>query len=349
MMRLVLLPALAAASPATDAELTELIREAKFSPCTGHACEKPDMTYERIQKSQPGYQWDDNGGYCGSWAIQRAAMSKGAWISQQQVRDHTSPSPGAPASHDNEILSPNIDEALQNLKLKADHFDYRNAPTPQQDAYFKWLKGQLVQNSSVVWMIMWNGATYPAYDMKLPEGVHGHIEPVIGIQSNHPLTDTTVYDDDVFVHYNDNGDNVIYKPVATLSGDWSPGGRAQCHSGSSYCIGPYGYGWAVQGFLDEREGVPLSLKVDPFEREPDYRRHQSPIQLTGTLTAEQLSVGSQYSIYRWDSVGEAFTYSEEYKISIFTASKDMFVFEDPKTFSNDGTTYYRCVESDVMV
>jgi len=349
MLRLFLLPALLSVSEA-DSKLADLIQEAKFSPCSdGRACKKPNMKYEQIQKSQPGYQWGDNGGYCGSWAIQRAALAKGAWISQQQVRDHTSPSPGAPSSHDNEILSPNIDEALTNLKLKAEHFDYRHETTPQQNAYFKWLKGQLVQNRTVVWMIMWSGSSYPAYNMVLPEGVHGHIEPVIGIQSNHPLTDETVYEDDVFVHYTDGSDSTIYKQVSTLSGDWSPGSRSQCQSGSSYCIGPYGYGWALQGFSDSRDAVQLSLKVDPWEREPDYRRHESAIQLKGTVTAEDLKVGLRYSIYRWDTVDEAFTYNDEYKITTFVPEASTFVFEDPKTFSNTGTTYYRCVESNIAL
>ena len=76
--------ALLSASPTTAANLTELIHAAKFSPCTadnGTACVKPAAaTYERIQKSQPGYQWPDNGGYCGSWASQRAFLSLGARV-----------------------------------------------------------------------------------------------------------------------------------------------------------------------------------------------------------------------------------------------------------------------------
>ena len=345
-MMLAILPVVAAVAQVPD--LAETIHAAKFAPCTGGACEKPDMKFERIQDVQPGFQWPDNGGYCGSWSVQRAALTKGAWISQQQVRDHTSPSPGAPASHDNEILSPNIDEALQNLKLKHEGFDYRTAPVPQQPAYFKWLKSQLVQNRTVVWMIMWNGQSYPAYDMKVPEGVHGHVEPVIGIQSNHPLTDGNVYDDDVFVHLTDNSDDMVYKRVSTLSGDWSPGGKAECQRGSTYCIGPYGYGWAVEGFLgDERKGaVPLSLAIDPWEREPDYRKHEAPITLKGKVTAKRLSAGSRYEIYRWDSVDEAFEYKAAFRRTTFTARSDTFVFEDAKPFWNNGTTFYRCVPAD---
>ena len=80
---------------------------------------------------KPGYQWDDAGGYCGSWAVQRATLAKGAYISQQQVRDHTSPGGG----HDNEILSTNIVEALTNLKLSFEGFDFQTTPLPQQPAY----------------------------------------------------------------------------------------------------------------------------------------------------------------------------------------------------------------------
>merc|ERR1719329_495496 len=89
--------------------------------CTngGDLCTKQDMKYEKIIPSQPGFQWDDAGGDCGSWAVQRATLTKGAWISQQQVRDHTVPGGG----HDNEILSTNIVTALKNLHLDFEGFD----------------------------------------------------------------------------------------------------------------------------------------------------------------------------------------------------------------------------------
>ena len=65
------------AAQGKDADVAERIAAAKFSPCTGneHACAKPSMKYERVVSSQPGFQWIDNGGYCGSWAIQRAAVA----------------------------------------------------------------------------------------------------------------------------------------------------------------------------------------------------------------------------------------------------------------------------------
>jgi len=337
MMRLLLLPCLGAALPELD--VLEQIKAAQSSNRY-----ESDMKYELILKSQPGQQFNDHGGYCGSWSIGRTMLTKGAYISEQQVRDHASPAPGAPASHDNEILSSNIDAALLNLKIKAEGFDYRNMPLPQQEAYFKWLKQQLAAGNPVVWMIMWSGSRYPAYDMKVPEGVHGHIEPVIGIQSNHPLTDDVVYDDDVVVHYDDNGLDTIYKPISELPGNWSAGSRSHC-PGGFYCIGPYAYGWAMHGFLDEQQGMPLSLSISPWQSEPNTRAGEEAIYLTGTLTATGLTVGSQYDIYRWNTVAEAFTYSDKYKIKTFTSLDDSFVFQDPEAFASNSTTYYRCVES----
>merc|ERR1719230_1964899 len=136
--------------------------------CATGLCEKPERKYEWIADIQPGYQWNDAGGYCGSWAVQRATLGKGAWISQQQVRDHTSPGGG----HDNEILSTNIEEALKNLKISFEGFDYLHEPLPQQDAYAKWLKKQLVAGNAVAWMILWSGQSYPIYGLKPPAGMY---------------------------------------------------------------------------------------------------------------------------------------------------------------------------------
>jgi hypothetical protein len=357
MMRLLLLPLLGSALP-ENPEIRSLIEQALSGngvPCTSKECQKQDMPYERIMKSQPGIQWMDHGGYCGSWAIQRTTLARGAWISQEQVRAHSFNAGG----NDNEILAGNIEQALKNLKIKAEAWDWKGTPMPQNtpDKYFKWLKKQLVSGNPVVWFIMWNGENYPLYHLKAPDGVYGHIEPVIGIQSNHPLTDEGYYDDDVVVHYNDAGTTTYYKTFESLPGNWSgkngdPGrcqNRADIHR---QCIGPASFGYAHLGFLDEAEGMPLSLAIQPWEQEPDTRTGSSPNKIQGTLTAEGLSSGATYDIYRWDTTKDAFTYSDQYKITSFTAQKDVHVFEDPKPFESNSATYYRCVKasgSDVVV
>ena len=47
----------------------------------------------------------------------------------------------------------------------------------------------------------------------------------------------------------------------------------------------------------------MALDAHPWEREPDFRRHEKPIQLTGTVTAEGLRAGTRYSfqINLWHS------------------------------------------------
>lgn len=311
--------------------------------CGKGLCEKPETEYEWIADVQAGFQWDDAGGYCGSWATQRAVLGKGAWFSQQQVRDHTSPCGG----HDNEILSCNIEEAWTNLKLDFEGFDFQNTTLPQTKAYFSWLKTQLAEHHTVAWMIMWSGQSYPIYDLTPPAGMYGHVEPVIGIQSNHPLNDTTVYDDDVVVHLTDGGLSKVHRPITSLPCEWKGvNEKADCGE-YSYGVGnPYGFGWAVKGFAqDEKPYLTATLHVQPWMKEPDTRSGEKPTKLKGTLTAIDLEEGMKYDIFRWDTVDEAFTYSDEYKKTSFTATSDSYVFEDDESFESDGTTYYRVVKA----
>ena len=311
--------------------------------CDGGHCDTPNLAYQWAADIQPGYQWGDAGGYCGSWATQRAVLASGAWISQQQVRDHTS----SCGPNDEEILSCNIEEAWVNLKIDYERFDYDKEPLPQTTAYAKWLKRQLVQKRTVAWMIMWSGQAYPIYNLEPPAGMYGHVEPVIGIQSNHPLNDTTVYDDDVVLHFTDGGVETVHRGLTTLPCDWDgvKGHKADCGE-YKYGVGnPYGFGWAVKGFThDEKPLVPASLKIKPWNREPDTRSGEDPIPIAGTLTAMDLEFAHTYEIYRWDSVDEAFTYTNKYKKVTFTPAEETYVYEDDKPFMSDSATYYRVVK-----
>jgi hypothetical protein len=344
------LSALLIASPSEgEMKMPQWVNESII--CAKGLCEKKPMKYEKIADVQPGTQWMDAGGYCGSWASQRAFLSIGAWLSQQQVRDATFNCGG----HDAEILSCNIAEAWTNLKIDFDWFDYKSSPVPQTKAYFQWLKSHLAAGHVVAWMLMWNGQTYPIYGLTPPEGMYGHVEPVIGIQSNHPLNDSTVYDDDVVVHYTDAGTNTVHRTISTLPCKWAgPGHKANCGL-NHYGLGnPYGFGWAAKGFADADDdkrarAVPAYLHVQPWKSEPDTRSGESPEALKGTLTATGLTTGASYVIYRWDSVKSALTYDDEYKKATFTATSDTYVYEDDKSFQSDGATYYRVLGATSMV
>lgn len=327
---------------------------ARNFPCLAPECRKPEKKFERLFDAEPGIQWMDHGGYCGSWSIQRAAMVKGAWISQQQVRNHTVPGGG----HDNEILETNIDLALKNLKLKSEGFDYKHLPTPQADAYRRWIKSKLVAGHAVVWMIMLAGGHFPVYP-SLPYGFYSHIEPVVGIMSDHNLTDDKWYDDDVVVHYTDADSHTYYRTMKSLPDDLDMHGNCNAlhsirYSGYPCIYTKYGFGWSVEGFLDQNMPslpLPLSLNVVPADREPDVRLGDSPIPLQGKVHVRGLRKGQKYIIYRWDTVAAAFDYSHPHFTHTFTASDVTYSYDDPQTFQSDGTTYYRCLEDtgDVLV
>ena len=82
---------------------------------------------------------------------------------------------------------------------------------------------------------------------------------------------------------------------------------------------------------------------EPWKREPDTRSGDQPEALKGTLTVTELIAGSSYDIYRWDTVKDAFTYSDDFKKTSFKATDDTYVFADDKSFQSDSTTYYQCV------
>jgi len=322
---------------------------AKVHSCDLPECTKPNKQHEIIQNTQPGYQWNDAGGYCGSFATQRAAMAKGAWISQQQVRDHTKPGGG----HDNEILDTNIEQAWMNLKLKFEGFDFHHEPVPQIDSVRTFLKKQLAAGHVVVMMIQKSGHSFPIYGLPEPSGFYDHIVPFTGILSDRSLSDSQFYDDDYIVHYTDHSVYPYYRSMKSLIGVYDGYSSCPSTSGDSQyvCLNPkYGFGWAMQGFADEREGLPVSLTVEPWQSEPDTREQESPTQLTGTLHIEGLTAGEQYAVYRWDSVEAAFDYSNPASVHRFTASGSSERYTDSKTFTSSGTTYYRCVvESAVVV
>jgi hypothetical protein len=105
--------------------------------------------------------------------------------------------------------------------------------------------------------------------------MYGHVEPVIGIQSNHPLDDETVYDDDVVMHYMDAGIKTLHRKISTLPCKWAgPGHKAECGLFSYGISYPYGFGWAAKGFTGDSKAADAAravLTVDPWDREPDTR------------------------------------------------------------------------------
>ena len=324
---------------------TEAVSRARQGwPCFSPYCKPPKgMKYKRLQNVSPRIQWDDAGGYCGSMAVQDVTLGKGAWVSQQQVRDHTKPGGG----HDNEILATNIELALKNLKLKFDAFDYKSTPVPQADAYRQWIKKHLVAGNGIAWMIMLQGGCYPVYP-GLPYGFYSHVEPVYGIYSNHPLTaDGEWYDDDVLVHGTDADTHSYYRTFKSLPAGVNDRNCSECGGGylGYPCIfEQYGFGYAITGMDDEVAGLPLSLAVDDAS-EPDTRSGSRPTHLHGTVTVSQVKEDVNYTIWRWDAVDSLFDTTKATSSHRFTGTSNAtYVYRAEDTILSSGTTYFRCYE-----
>ena len=107
----------------------------------------------------------------------------------------------------------------------------------------------------------------------------------------------------------------------------------------------YAFGWAVTGVLDRsrRESVPVTLSVSSWD-EPDVTLGLPPKRLKATVHVRQLNPGTNYTLYRWDSVESAFDYSQVNASTRFQPTADTFDFIDPMYIASDTAVYYRVLK-----
>jgi hypothetical protein len=188
-------------------------------------CTPPASLYSRvIAGPQPGQQWNIEGGFCGAFSTQHAALAFGAWVSQDLVRKANRQQPGPHFMHGDstvgfEVMPSNVAYTAHALRLKYAEWDYTQ-PTPQAPAYKRWLKAHLVQGHPIVWFPLCKGDAHQCYQDSCPNGgACDHVEPMWGIFSNHSLSDPEVYDDDVILHASDQDLEPYYRPLHSLDDD----------------------------------------------------------------------------------------------------------------------------------
>jgi len=105
------------------------------------------------------------------------------------------------------------------------------------------------------------------------------------------------------------------------------------------------YGWSLLGLVDPlKRTIPTSLAVSG----DDGNEPQSPIPLTATISVRGLSVGGQYTTFRWDgtvnyptdSKFETSNFSNVWK---FVAKSATYSFEDSNTIDSSTAVYYATV------
>ena len=175
--------------------------------CYPGVCVEPPAKFKEVLPILPRQQWNIAGGFCGSLSIQVLMMGHGAWVSEDLIRKanigakchgHSAPAEGC------EVGPENYADTAVNLRLRYDVWDYAGQPQPQAKAFKAWIKAHLVQREPVMWAPMEKGEFphQPYGPASTPGGgAFDHHEPIIGIGSNHPLSDPTVHDDDWLLHF----------------------------------------------------------------------------------------------------------------------------------------------------
>lgn len=321
-------------------------------------CVPPKTKYSlRLTGPNPGQQWNINGGFCGAWSTQQCGLSVGAWVSQDLVRKANRDQQGiqhnmhGDRTEGYEVMPINVEYTATHLKYKQSQWDYTQG-SPQATAYKKWLKSHLVQGHCIVWFPICKGDGHDCYQGSCPNGGQcDHVEPMYGIYSNHPFSDTTVYEDDWILHSSDQDYEPYFRPIKTLEDDLSM--RGNClHAGSGFgknemypCFDEkVTYGLAVTG-LDVKGTLPVNLVVD-IDEEPNVRSGARPKQVHGKVTVNGLTTGNSYSIYRYNSTS-SLPSGPPFKggIHTFKATASTYTYADPNTFASNTAVYYLAAAS----
>jgi len=310
----------------------------------------------------PGQQWNIDGGFCGAFSVQQAALAKGAWLSQDLVRKANRAGPGPYTMHGDtthgwEVLPNNVAYTAHKLRLTYDEFDYTQ-PVPHATAYKQWLKKSLVRGNAVVWFPICKGDSHACYGGgDCPNGgACDHVEPVFGIFSDKPLDDETLYADDWILHASDQDYMPYYRKMSTLEDDKSMQGNC-AKAGSGFgknemypCIyDQVTYGLAVTGvdMLAVQGTLPVSLTVD-ITAEPNVRSFSSAKAIHGTVEVTGLQAGNNYVVYRFSGTenlpAKAPITGFEHKTE-FTATGTSYTFQDANTFMSNSATYYIAVQA----
>lgn len=328
-------------------------------------CIPPARSYTAGRDVVPRKQWGDSGGFCGALSIQAIGLSYGAWISQDLIRKAAPKGEG----HGNpiqgyEILHSNIEEALANLHFTYDSWDWEGSTHPQGSDYLGWLKQQLLQDNGVVQFVLCKGDSHNAYGTDEDPNYYDHIEPFFKLYTDHSLDNANVYGDDVVAHGSDySPDGILnlgyFRNFSSLLDDLNMAGNcseAGPHYGQNEmypCIyNDVVYGYAMTGLDCQscRSGaaLPVVLKVNTTD-EPDVREGEDPVLLQGSAYIDGLSIGSTYTVYRWNSYEDFPTTgtfdASNYAVKFdFVADAEQYSFVDQDLFLSNGSVVYSCIK-----
>jgi len=336
-------------------------------------CTPPSSKYSRvITGPTPGQQWNMNGGFCGAFSVQHAALAVGAWVSQDLVRKANRDGPGPHNMHGDrtegyEVMPSNVAWTAAGLKLKGNEWDY-SKPVPQAAAFKAWLKAHLSSGHAIAWFPMCKGDGHQGYPGSCPAGGPSgdtighvdHVEAMYGIFSDRPLNDTTVGDDDWIVHTSDQDYMPYYRPLNSLEDTAAMEGNCK-HAGAGFgrnemypCFDKaVTYGLAVTGLDVEGTVYPTAITTEGSTYEPNVRGFERPKTFHARVHVSGLSPARKYTTYRFDGIdalpaGPPFASGASYSWT-FGALGRTHSFDDPNGFRSDGAVYYVTTDAESAV
>jgi hypothetical protein len=277
-------------------------------------------------------EWNSGVGFCGEASIQTIALYYGAWLSQAKIRTIA----GAPI-----VFGTGSESVLTTLHFHFETWDFLGATNPQFQDFMVWTKSYLVRGIPTIF------ATYVAdHDHVDPD--YDHLMPAIGVKA--AAADSVSFDPNDTLVFNNNVTDTaaVERKFGTLAGIVG----CKITSDTGGCIPTdVDYGVAVTGIIDDG-GATVPVRVSVTKGfEPDVTSGKSPVQMTASVTASGLKIGTKYSLLRYNDYTKVPTTgapaaflgsSFDAKID-FTASGDHWKYDDPQSFSSDGAVFYRCV------
>jgi hypothetical protein len=262
----------------------------------------------------PRLQWNENQGYCGEVSLISAGLSLGQYLSQYDSRAAACKTT---AQNRCQMLLGENDETAAGLM----HFnseEFKTVAERDTNDFLVWVKQNVVAQKYVIIGVYTNECTfYNDCTATAGDADYDHIVPVVGIQSNHPLTDTsTYYADDVLI-FSDNGlygtpPKVPYPYLFnyTFSAFQNTRKQANDKKANLYSLPntASNYGLAISGIKDaKKETIPVRVDTSVnFEspeigRNSDTRPASTAVTLTITIT-NTATDSTSFVLYKYTSL-----------------------------------------------
>jgi len=241
-----------------------------------------------------------------------AGLFYGQYLSQYDARALASNNEDQSKNGSQLLLGPekNDRHAARSMHLTFLEWD----PDSEQSThdFLAWIKQNIANNAPVAIGIYMNTSVFG--DDSDDDDEYDHIVPVIGIESNHPLSDASYYDDDVIVFsdnglYTPDGEPVPYIFKYPFGCFQKTRQDANESSAPPYSLALLtedvkNYGIALTGIVTDGSTLPVQVATNVNYEHPEISDgstvRPSPMPLKLTVTVSGLEPGVRYKLYRYD-------------------------------------------------